>query len=111
MNYQHAFHAGNFADVHKHAVLARVLVLSESQAGGVPGDRTHAGAGRYDLHSAEATRGGEWQDGIVRLLGADHWAGMKCGTSARALSRRRHKPSIPAAGCESIQARRSWRLP
>jgi 23S rRNA (adenine2030-N6)-methyltransferase len=71
LNYRHAFHAGNFADVLKHAVLTRVLLyLQEKQAAFRVID-THAGAGLYDLTSDEATRGGEWRDGIGRLLAAD----------------------------------------
>ena len=69
MNYQHAFHAGNFADVHKHAVLARILSYLKAKPAALRVIDTHAGAGRYDLHGAQATRGGEWQDGIGRLLG------------------------------------------
>jgi 23S rRNA (adenine2030-N6)-methyltransferase len=67
MNYRHAFHAGNFADVHKHSVLARVLVHLRLKPAAFRVIDTHAGAGRYDLSSPEATRGGEWRDGIDRL--------------------------------------------
>jgi len=69
LNYQHAFHAGNFADVHKHAVLARILSYLKGKPAAFRVIDTHAGAGRYDLRGAEATRGGEWQGGIGRLLG------------------------------------------
>jgi 23S rRNA (adenine2030-N6)-methyltransferase len=70
MNYRHAFHAGNFADVLKHAVLARILVhLREKQQAFRVID-THAGAGLYDLASAEASRTGEWGEGIGRLMAA-----------------------------------------
>src|SRR4029077_8869 len=69
VNYQHAFHAGNFADVHKHAVLARILIFLKAKPAAFRVIDTHAGAGRYDLAGAEATRGGEWQGGIGRLLG------------------------------------------
>lgn len=70
MNYRHAFHAGNFADVMKHAVLARVLAhLAEKPAAYRVID-THAGAGVYDLLGSEAARTGEWRDGIARLRGA-----------------------------------------
>ena len=68
MNYRHAFHAGNFADVLKHAVLCRVLVHLREKAGAFRVIDTHAGAGLYDLTSSDATRGGEWQDGIGRLI-------------------------------------------
>ena len=67
MNYQHAFHAGNFADVHKHAVLTRILVHLRAKPAAFRVIDTHAGAGRYDLLAPEAIRGGEWQNGIKRL--------------------------------------------
>jgi 23S rRNA (adenine2030-N6)-methyltransferase len=70
LNYRHAFHAGSFADVHKHAVLARILhYLREKQAPFRVID-THAGAGLYDLAGPEAQRSGEWRDGIARLMAA-----------------------------------------
>jgi 23S rRNA (adenine2030-N6)-methyltransferase len=67
VNYQHAFHAGNFADVHKHCVLARILVHLRQKPAAFRVLDTHAGAGRYDLLAAEASRGGEWHDGIERV--------------------------------------------
>jgi 23S rRNA (adenine2030-N6)-methyltransferase len=67
MNYRHAFHAGNFADVHKHAVLARILEYLRQKPGGFRVIDSHAGAGRYDLTAAEANRSGEWRDGIARV--------------------------------------------
>ena len=70
MNYRHAFHAGNFADVLKHAVLARILVHLAEKAAAFRVIDTHAGAGLYDLSSEAATRTGEWRDGIGRLIGA-----------------------------------------
>jgi 23S rRNA (adenine2030-N6)-methyltransferase len=70
MNYRHAFHAGNFADVVKHAVFSRILVhLCEKPAPYRVID-THAGAGLYDLGGPEATRSQEWHNGIGRLLAA-----------------------------------------
>jgi len=70
MNYRHAFHAGNFADVVKHAALA--LVLARLAAKDTPFRvlDTHAGIGLYDLTSAAAERTGEWRDGIGRILAA-----------------------------------------
>jgi len=70
MNYRHAFHAGNFADVVKHAVLVRVLEHLCAKPAPFRVIDTHAGAGRYDLGAEEAQRGGEWREGIARLLGA-----------------------------------------
>ncbi|MGO9755216.1 MAG: 23S rRNA (adenine(2030)-N(6))-methyltransferase RlmJ, partial [Roseiarcus sp.] len=63
MNYRHAFHAGNFADVFKHALLARILVYLTRKAAPLRFIDTHAGAGRYDLAGEEARRSGEWRDG------------------------------------------------
>src|SRR3954452_22994762 len=69
MNYRHAYHAGNFADVVKHAVLCRVLTrLGENPAAFRVID-THAGAGRYDLAGPEAGKTLEWRNGIGRLAG------------------------------------------
>jgi 23S rRNA (adenine2030-N6)-methyltransferase len=70
MNYRHAFHAGNFADVVKHAVLVRMLVHLRRKPAAFRVIDTHAGAGRYDLLGPEATRSGEWREGIGRLLAA-----------------------------------------
>ncbi len=67
MNYQHAFHAGSFADVHKHVVLTRILVHLATKPAAFRVIDTHAGAGRYDLLGDEATRGGEWRNGIAAL--------------------------------------------
>ncbi|HEX4767557.1 MAG TPA: 23S rRNA (adenine(2030)-N(6))-methyltransferase RlmJ [Lichenihabitans sp.] len=64
MNYRHAFHAGNFADVVKHALLARVLIYLVRKPGALRFLDTHAGTGRYDLSSDEASRTGEWRSGI-----------------------------------------------
>lgn len=70
MNYRHAFHAGNFADVFKHIVIARVLVHLREKATAFRVIDTHAGEGLYDLCSEDASRTGEWRDGIGRLVGA-----------------------------------------
>jgi len=70
MNYRHAFHAGGFADVAKHAVLARILVHLKAKEAAFRVIDTHAGAGLYDLTGPEASRTGEWRDGIARLLAA-----------------------------------------
>jgi 23S rRNA (adenine2030-N6)-methyltransferase len=70
MNYRHAFHAGNFADVVKHAVLVRILLHLRAKPAAFRVIDTHAGAGLYDLTGPEALRSLEWRDGIGRLLGA-----------------------------------------
>jgi 23S rRNA (adenine2030-N6)-methyltransferase len=70
MNYRHAFHAGNFADVVKHVALARILVHLHGKPAAFRVIDTHAGAGVYDLAGEEASRSGEWRAGIGRLLAA-----------------------------------------
>jgi 23S rRNA (adenine2030-N6)-methyltransferase len=70
MNYRHAFHAGNFADVVKHAVLARIITHLKEKPAAFRVIDTHAGAGLYDLSGPEASRTGEWRLGIARLLAA-----------------------------------------
>jgi 23S rRNA (adenine2030-N6)-methyltransferase len=70
MNYRHAFHAGNFADVIKHLVLVRILLYLQEKDAAFRVIDTHAGAGIYDLTSAEAERSGEWLTGIARILQA-----------------------------------------
>lgn len=70
MNYRHAFHAGNFADVIKHIVLARILTYLQEKPAAFRVIDTHAGAGLYDLESDEAQRSGEWLSGIARIMQA-----------------------------------------
>ena len=69
MNYRHAFHAGNFADVLKHVILVRVLLHLRAKETAFRLIETHAGAGRYDLENEAAKRTGEWRDGVGRVLG------------------------------------------
>ncbi len=67
MNYRHAFHAGNFADVFKHAVLMQILAYLQLKDKPFRVLDTHAGAGLYDLASAAALRTHEAAAGIARL--------------------------------------------
>ena len=70
MNYRHAYHAGNFAEVVKHAALARVVAHLREKPAAFRILDTHAGAGLTDLAGPEATRTGEWREGIGRLRAA-----------------------------------------
>ncbi len=70
MNYRHAFHAGNFADVVKHTILTRILTYLMKKDAAFRVIDTHAGIGLYDLLGSEAERTGEWQAGIARLIDA-----------------------------------------
>jgi 23S rRNA (adenine2030-N6)-methyltransferase len=67
MNYRHAFHAGNHADVFKHIVLTRLIALMSRKEQPFAYLDTHAGLGLYDLRGDQATRTGEWLEGIARL--------------------------------------------
>lgn len=70
MKYRHSFHAGNFADVHKHvALLALICSMQRKDKGFVYLD-THAGAARYDLASADTHHGAEARHGVNVLLAA-----------------------------------------
>ena len=71
MNYRHAFHAGNFADMLKHAVLALCLEHLKTKPKPFRYIDTHAGIGMYDLTSREARRSPEFEDGINRVKAAD----------------------------------------
>ncbi len=67
MNYRHAFHAGNFADILKHLALTRLLIALQRKETPLRVIDTHAGAGLYDLSGPEALRSGEWRDGVARF--------------------------------------------
>lgn len=68
MNYRHAFHAGNHADVLKHAVLVYCLDALKRKETPFAVLDTHAGRGAYDLLSDEALRSPEWREGVARIL-------------------------------------------
>ena len=68
MNYRHAFHAGNFADCMKHALLVWLLGALMRKPAPVHVLDTHAGQGHYDLEDTPAQRTGEARNGIHRLL-------------------------------------------
>ncbi len=68
MNYRHAFHAGNFADCVKHALLLALLrgLLAKPKPFAVLD--AHAGIGAYDLAAPEPQRTGEWRQGVARVM-------------------------------------------
>jgi len=70
VNYRHAYHAGNFADVLKHVVLVMLVEHLKKKPAPFFYLDTHAGRGRYDLSEAQAQRSGEYKDGIGRVLAA-----------------------------------------
>lgn len=71
LSYRHAFHAGNFADVHKHAAWLHGILALQRKPAPVRLFDVYAGAGRYDLRDAPARKTGEWEAGIGRLLARD----------------------------------------
>lgn len=68
MNYRHAYHAGNFADVVKHVVVTRIVDYLKRKDKAFRVVDTHAGRGLYDLSSVEAQKTGEWRDGVGRVM-------------------------------------------
>lgn len=70
MNYRHAFHAGNFADVFKHSILLELLDALAAKDKPLCYLDTHAGGGAYRLDEGEALKTGEWREGIGRLFDA-----------------------------------------
>lgn len=67
LSYQHLYHAGNLADVHKHALLAWVLAYLTAKDKPLTYLESHAGRGLYDLSAPEAQKTGEGAAGIGRL--------------------------------------------
>jgi len=74
LSYQHAYHAGSLADVHKHAALAWMLDYLTAKPKPLSYIETHAGRGLYDLSAPEAQRTGEAAQGIGRMA---HWFDAK----------------------------------
>ncbi len=72
MNYRHAYHAGNHADVLKHWLLTRCIALMQKKPAPIAYIDTHAGIGLYDLQGEEALKTDEWREGIGRLWGVEH---------------------------------------
>src|SRR5271154_1608062 len=68
MNYRHAYHAGNFADVFKHVILTRILIHLARKDAAFRVIDTHAGEGIYDLSAEEPEKTAEWRSGIGQLV-------------------------------------------
>lgn len=69
LSYQHIYHAGNMADLHKHALLAAMLNYLTAKEKPLSYIETHAGRGLYDLSAPEALKTGEAAEGVLRLAG------------------------------------------
>ena len=79
MKYRHQYHAGNFADVHKHVLLLDILSALTRKDKALVFVDTHAGRGEYDLHPGDAQHPAEWQSGVAKLLAA----GIKTDAAVR----------------------------
>ena len=71
MNYRHAYHAGNHADVLKHVALALIIEHLKKKAAPFRFYDAHGGIGLYDLAAVEAEKTFEWREGVGRLFSAD----------------------------------------
>ncbi|WP_018700634.1 23S rRNA (adenine(2030)-N(6))-methyltransferase RlmJ [Amorphus coralli] len=71
MNYRHAYHAGNVGDVLKHVVVARIVRYLQNKPAAFRVIDTHAGIGLYDLTGDEASKTGEAERGVARVLSAE----------------------------------------
>ncbi|MGO9935520.1 MAG: 23S rRNA (adenine(2030)-N(6))-methyltransferase RlmJ [Steroidobacteraceae bacterium] len=105
MNYQHIYHAGNFADVAKHVGLLYCLGALKRKDTAIFVLDSHAGRGFYDLQAPEAQKSGEAERGIQRLivnkLGDESLSGYFAAIRARRgkrLSRYPGSPALIAAG-------------
>lgn len=67
LSYQHIYHAGNFADVHKHAVLAQILKALKAKNPRLAVLDTHASRGLYDLSGEEAQKTAEFETGALHF--------------------------------------------
>jgi 23S rRNA (adenine2030-N6)-methyltransferase len=97
LNYRHAFHAGNFADCVKHALLIPLLRAMQRKDKPFVFLDTHAGIGRYNLTAGPAEKTGEWREGIGRVLAARDPALAEYTALVEALGVYPGSPAIAAA--------------
>lgn len=106
LSYQHGFHAGNLADVHKHALLAWLLAYLTAKDKPISYIETHAGRGLYDLGAPEAVKTGEAAAGIARaeaLFAADH-PYLRALASTRAAHEPNAYPGSPLIAALGLRA-------
>jgi 23S rRNA (adenine2030-N6)-methyltransferase len=112
VNYRHSFHAGNFADLVKHAAVLSILSRLQADPSPLRVVDTHAGAGLYDLTSVDAKRSREAEAGVARLAQGDLPAPL---AALRAAVRRRNPdgpirlyPGSPALVLERLRPQDSF---
>lgn len=106
LSYQHHYHAGNAADVHKHAVLAWMLAYLTAKPKPLTYIETHAGRGLYDLQDSAAVKTGEAAQGIGRLQAAlpvDH-PYRRCLDAVRARYGDTAYPGSPLIAAQGLRA-------
>jgi 23S rRNA (adenine2030-N6)-methyltransferase len=107
LSYQHAYHAGNFADLIKHVVLVEILEHLVKKNKPFDYIDTHAGAGLYDLHSTEASKLAEYEQGIGKLK-AQQWPQLCAYFNAIAAVNRgqgmRYYPGSPMLASQYLRA-------
>jgi 23S rRNA (adenine2030-N6)-methyltransferase len=105
MKYRHSFHAGNFADVHKHVTLLALLASLKRKDKGFAYLETHAGRGTYDLTSpSEATAGVErFIAGEYRAEELQLYAKLICDYRD-SRGRKRGYPGSPVIAAEALRA-------
>lgn len=107
MNYRHAFHAGNFADLVKHAAVTRLMARLTADGTPLLVVDTHAGAGLYDLTDADQARSREAEAGIARLTGRDlppEFAGLSAAVESRnGGGPVRRYPGSPLLICDALR--------
>lgn len=105
LSYQHHYHAGNPADVHKHAALAWVLAYLCQKDKPLSYIETHAGRGLYDLNDAAALKTGEAAQGVARLearFAPDH-PFRRCLTQTRAAHGAAAYPGSPLIAAQGLR--------
>ena len=98
MNYRHAFHAGNFADVFKHVLLIALLQSLKKKPTAFCNLDTHSGAGSYDLRGVEAGKTGEYAEGVARLADSTVPVGSALQTYVELLSALNEGAALEAVG-------------
>ena len=112
MNYRHLFHAGNFADILKHALLLEWLAELTRDPAPLAVFDTHAGAGRYDLQDPRALKAGEAEAGVGRLLAATTpppaLARLKAAVKAGSGAEERWYPGSPLLALCALRPGDAW---
>ncbi len=102
LSYQHAYHAGGPADLHKHIALAELLALLTRKPRGISYMETHAGRGLYDLAAPETAKTGEAEAGIARIPPPDGPFGEALA-NVRALHGETAYPGSPALAASLLR--------